>query len=250
MNMSDGPIPAVVTPFRPNELIDFTAWQTILEALAASGVSGLLVAGHEGEVDALSEEERVVAMRFCRQTLSTRVTLFANVGSQSTRESVRLAEAAESEGVDCAVVLPPVRPNISDQEIAEHLIDVCRAVLIPVYAYDRLAAAVAIRVQAACDNFAGVLSSQYAAVANLVTRDAPSSLVSALESALRAHTYPAMLKEALNLAGFPVGKCRRPVAPVCEASREALKETIHSLRGYLLQHASLFAGRARAGSAA
>lgn len=248
--MSDGPIPAVVTPFRPNELIDFTAWQTILEALAASGISGLLVAGREGEVDALSEEERVVAMRFCRQTLPDRLTLFANVGSPCTREAVRLAEAAESEGVDCAVVLLPSRDDISDQEIAEHLIDICHAVRIPVYAYERLAAAAASLVRAACDNFAGVLSSERAAVANVVTREAPHSLVEALEDAFRLHTYPVMLKEALNLAGFPAGQCRRPLAPVPEASREALKQTIRSLRDYLLPHASTWmVTKTRAGAA-
>src|SRR4051812_23936445 len=71
-----GIVPAVVTPFRDDEQIDYSAWQRILEYLIATGVNGILAIGGQGEFYSLSEEERIVALRFCRQTIGGAVPLY------------------------------------------------------------------------------------------------------------------------------------------------------------------------------
>ena len=65
--MLQGIVPALVTPFRQDERIDFDAWQIIIDALIAAGVDGLFVAGGHGEFFSLTSEERTVALRFCAQ---------------------------------------------------------------------------------------------------------------------------------------------------------------------------------------
>ena len=71
-----GIVPALVTPFREDELIDYDAWQVIIDTLIAAGVDGLFVGGSSGEFYALEMEERSVAMRFCRQAVAGRQPLF------------------------------------------------------------------------------------------------------------------------------------------------------------------------------
>ncbi len=161
-----GIVPAVITPFRENELIDYTAWQQIIEMLIASGVHGLFVIGGQGEFFALDEEEREVATRFCAQTAAKRVPVYANVGSVTTRQTVRLAQKAEADGVDYIVVVTPYYLRPTADELVEHYLEVCRSVRIPVLAYNipertgiELTPAMLRRVAEAQENFVGLKDS-------------------------------------------------------------------------------------------
>lgn len=161
-----GIVPAVVTPFRGDERIDFDAWQAILDMLIVSGVDGLFVAGGQGEFYSLDEEEHMVALRFCRQYVAGRVPVYGNVGSITTRRTVRLAVQAESEGLDFLVVITPYYLKPSAGELVDHYMEVCRAVRIPVLAYNipertgvDLTPPVVARIAAACENFVGLKDS-------------------------------------------------------------------------------------------
>ncbi|HSW49564.1 MAG TPA: dihydrodipicolinate synthase family protein, partial [Bryobacteraceae bacterium] len=154
------------TPFRESESIDYSVWQKLLENLIASGVHGLFVIGGQGEFFALSEEERTVAARFCAQTVAKRVPLFANVGSVTTAETVRLARAAEADGVDYIVVITPYYLKPSADELFEHYSEVCRSVRVPVLAYNipertgiELTPALLARLTQANENLAGMKDS-------------------------------------------------------------------------------------------
>jgi len=162
----EGIVPAVVTPFRADERIDYKVWQELIEALIASGVDGLLCLGGQGEFYALTEEEREVAARFATQTADGRVSVYVNVGSNSTHESIRLAQQAEADGVDALVVITPYYVEPSPAELVDHYVDICHSVRIPVLAYNipqrtrvTLTPAILGRVAAICENFAGLKDS-------------------------------------------------------------------------------------------
>jgi 4-hydroxy-tetrahydrodipicolinate synthase len=161
-----GIVTALVTPFRDDERIDFDAWQRIIDVQIAAGVDGLLVTGGQGEFFSLSLEERAVAVRFCRQYVAGRVPVYANVGCPSTLHTVHLAQRAAADGVECLVVITPYYVRPSADELVEHYIEVCRAVHIPVLAYNipertgvDLTPAMVRRIAAACENFAGLKDS-------------------------------------------------------------------------------------------
>jgi len=161
-----GIVPAVITPFKENESIDYSAWQNVLESMIASGVHGLFVIGGQGEFFTLSEEERTVAARFCAQTVARRVPLFANVGSVTTAETLRLAQQAEQDGVDAVVVITPYYLKPSADELVDHYSEICRGVRLPVLAYNipertgvELSPALLTRVAQAHENFVGIKDS-------------------------------------------------------------------------------------------
>ncbi len=161
-----GIVPAVVTPFREDESIDYTAWQTLIEFLIASGVHGLFVIGGQGEFFSLTEEEKTVAMRFCVQAVAKRRPVFANVGAVTTLETVRLAQKAEAEGVDYVVVITPYYLKPSPDELVDHYVEVCRSVRVPVLAYNipertgvELTPAILRRVADSRENFIGLKDS-------------------------------------------------------------------------------------------
>jgi 4-hydroxy-tetrahydrodipicolinate synthase len=293
MDAPHGIVPAMVTPFRQDERIDFSAWERIIDLMIASGVDGLLAAGGQGEFFALSEEERMVALRFVRQHTAGRLPVYGNVGCVTTRQSVELAQRAQAEGIDYAVVITPYYLKPSADELVEHYCEICRSVRIPVLAYnipERTGVDLNLdalrRIAARCENFVGLKDSSgnleqlpelvatgrdrpfavfmgrdhmilpalklgcvgaVTACANVAPRlfadlyrtyregnlaEAArlQALVDPLRQAFALHTFPAVVKEAMAMAGVPAGPCRKPVGPMPEPAREKLAAVLSRLR--------------------
>jgi len=288
----------MITPMRADELVDYTAWQRHIDWLIAAGVDGLFCGGSSGEFFALHREEREVSLRFCRQAVNGRVPVYGNVGCIGTRDTVALARVAESVGIDVIVVVTPYYLQVSQDELADHYIEVCRAVRLPVLAYNfpahgatPLAPATLGRIAEACPNLVGVKDSSgdlalgiayrdcagdrglpvlvgpenllvaaldhqlagcVTALANIAPRlfvdlyrawregrrgdaDRLHALVTGMCDWVLAHTFPSMIKEAMAMAGRPVGACRKPIGAVPSAARQRLAAGLRQLReqGYL-----------------
>src|SRR5215472_12936101 len=108
----------------------------MIDILIHSGVHGLFVAGSQGEFYALDMEERTVAMRFCKQAIAGRVPIYANVGAITTRDAVALALQAQALDVDAIAVVTPYYIQPTQEELVEHYVEICRAVRLPVMAYN------------------------------------------------------------------------------------------------------------------
>jgi len=291
-----GIVPALVTPFHPDERIDCGVWQKLIDRTIAAGVDGVFTGGSSGEFYALDHEERLVAMRFCVQAVAKRVPLYANVGATTTRETIKLAEAAESMGVDVVVVVTPYYVKPSQDELVDHYSEVCRAVRVPVLAYNfpqhggvSLMPETLGRIATRCENLAGLKDSSgvleqsvaystcapgrelavfvgpegilleawergcagsVTACANISPRlfvdlyrlfcerrldeaRRLQALAAELGDAVGLHTFPCVIKEAMQLAGFDAGVCRRPIGPMPEVERGKLAGVLHHLMSEL-----------------
>lgn len=307
-----GVFPAIVTPFRQSaasdepaeyeERIDCGVWQALIDSLIEAGVQGIFAAGSQGEFFALDMQERQVALRFCRQAVAHRTLLCGNVGCVTTRDTVKLAQAAEAIGVDLISVVTPYYIQPTQDELVEHYVEVCRSVRLPVMAYNfplhggvELAPASLGRIAARCENLAGIKDSSGRLPQALAYRDCADrplavfvgydNLMSAaieqgcagvvtnsanlaprlyvdLYRALRKgrrdeaarlqelatelgainglHTFPGPMKEAMNMAGIPVGACRKPLGPMEQNAREKLAAVVAKLKaaGYLARTAT------------
>jgi 4-hydroxy-tetrahydrodipicolinate synthase len=313
-------VPALVTPFRADERIDYGAWQALIDAHLAAGVDGLFAGGSSGEFYALDAQERTVMLRFCRQAAAGRVPVYGNVGATTTRATIRLAQAAQADAVDVLVVVTPYYLHPTQEELEEHYVEVCRAVRAPVLAYNfpphggvELLPQTLGRIAARCENLAGIKDSSGRLEQTVAYRDAglPSAdgqagrptplavfmgneplilealrrgcagtvsayanvaprlftdlyrafregrnedagrlqgLVTALAATVRLHTFPSAIKEAMRLAGRPVGLCRRPIGPVPDPASQGIEAAVAALKqeGYIDEPAG---GRAESLSA-
>ncbi len=274
-------------------MIDYAAWQLLIDQQIAAGVDGIFATGGQGEFFSLTLEERIVALRFCRQAVNKRVPLYGNVGCVTTRQSIDLAQKAEAEGIDYAVVITPYYIKPTESELVDHYVEICRAVHIPVLAYNipertglELTPAMTARIAAQCENFVGLKDSsgkldqlpEFVAIGRerpfsvFMGRDhmilpalklgcagavtacanvAPKafvdlyrafrqgdlqeaarlqSLIDPLRQAFALHTFPSVVKEAMNRIGLPAGPCRRPVGPMPAEARARLDAVLEKLR--------------------
>lgn len=103
-----GLIPATLTPFTKDNQVDLAALASHVRRVAsASGLFGIAVNGHAGEVLALSSEERESVVRAARAALPRQLKLIAGIESHSIDGLVREGLRARQAGADMLLVIPP-----------------------------------------------------------------------------------------------------------------------------------------------
>jgi 4-hydroxy-tetrahydrodipicolinate synthase len=124
-----------VTPFDEDGELDLSAYAEVIEFGLEAGIRGIVPAGTTGEYYAMTFEERVLAMRAAKDVAGGRAELIAGCNSGSTREVIRLAEAARDLGYDAALLATPHTSLPTQDELVAHYTSVARAVGLPVVLY-------------------------------------------------------------------------------------------------------------------
>ncbi|KRE82522.1 N-acetylneuraminate lyase [Paenibacillus sp. Soil766] len=134
-NAFRGIFTALLTPMLENGDIDFTSLDRLVEHQIGQGIHGFYVGGSTGEGFILTSEERKQVLEAVVKAAAGRVTIIAHVGNISTRESIKLAQHAESQGVDAVSAVVPFYYKVSMKEIREHYEAIMAAVSLPMIVY-------------------------------------------------------------------------------------------------------------------
>jgi 4-hydroxy-tetrahydrodipicolinate synthase len=106
-------LPATVTPFTSTGAVDFDDLkQHIARTASVTGVSGVVVNGHAGEILAMSSAERKQVVAAAREALPPRKKLFAGIEATRLEDLVAEGNTAAAAGADGLLVLPllDIRP--------------------------------------------------------------------------------------------------------------------------------------------
>ena len=134
--MLKGIIPAVVTPFKEDR-IDLTAFEKLLNFLIDKGVSGLFIAGTNGEGPLLSKEEKKLLFKSAVEIAKNRVPVIAQIGEITTKETIEVGESAVDAGVSGVAIVSPFYFKLEDSALKRHFVSVADALKpIPVYLYN------------------------------------------------------------------------------------------------------------------
>lgn len=128
-------VTAIVTPFDRGDRVDYTAAAKLLKYVQPQ-CDGIVVGGTTGEGPTLTEKERLGLVQFYKEKSKRGFTVIANVGTNNTVESIRLAKACAKAGADGLMVVGPYynRPNIDGQ--LAHFTKVADATELPVLLYN------------------------------------------------------------------------------------------------------------------
>ncbi len=133
-----GTYTALVTPFldESSQPIDWDAFDALLEAQIAGGVTGVVPCGTTGESPTLSHEEHAQVVERTVRRAKGRVQVIAGTGSNSTREAVALSQHAARAGVDAVMVVVPYYNRPTQEGLYRHFVDVAANVRVPMVIYN------------------------------------------------------------------------------------------------------------------
>ncbi len=137
MKQFHGVAPPVATPFRGEELAEDWLAENLVR-YSATGLSGVVVLGSNGEAVHLSKEEKLRVIEIARENLAQHMWLMVGAGEATTHATVKMAKDAGSIGADAVLVAPPFyyKESMKTQVLQEHYKTVADESPIPVFLYN------------------------------------------------------------------------------------------------------------------
>jgi 4-hydroxy-tetrahydrodipicolinate synthase len=110
---------AMITPFKADGSIDFSAAEKLAALLVADGSDGVVVAGTTGESPALSDDEKIELLGVVKKAIP-HASVVAGTGSNDTRHSVKLSERAMKAGADALLAVVPYYNKPPQEGMYQH----------------------------------------------------------------------------------------------------------------------------------
>ena len=133
--MFKGSMVAIVTPFK-NGKVDEKALGDLIEFQIKSGTDVIVPCGTTGESATLSHEEHHRVVEFTVKTVNKRVPVVAGAGSNSTTETVDLANYAKKAGANGVLLITPYYNKPTQEGLFQHFKKVTESVDIPIILYN------------------------------------------------------------------------------------------------------------------
>ncbi len=130
-----GIVTAMLTPFTSEDELDIPALENLCDYLIDRGVDCLYPLGSMGEMLRMSTQERKLAAQAVVRKAAGRVPVYVHIGSITTRETVELAQHAQSIGADGVGVVTPMYFPLGEREMEAFYDDVASSTDLPVYLY-------------------------------------------------------------------------------------------------------------------
>lgn len=127
---------AMVTPFKPDGMLDTEASAQLATRLVDAGCDGLVLSGTTGESPTTTDAEKIALLRAVLDAVGDRARIIAGAGSYDTAHSVHLARACAAEGAHGLLVVTPYYSRPPQAGLLAHFTAVADATPLPVVLYD------------------------------------------------------------------------------------------------------------------
>lgn len=127
---------AMVTPFNSDQTVNYAAAAQLAQYLVANGSDGVVVAGSTGESATLSNEEKIRLFSSVLDAIGDKATVIAGTGSNDTRASIALTQAAEKLGVHGAMLVGPYYNKPTQEGFYQHFKTIADSSALPFIVYN------------------------------------------------------------------------------------------------------------------
>ncbi len=127
-------ITAMVTPFKENLEVDYSASARLAIKLIEEGNDSLVIAGTTGESPTLTHDEKIKLFQTVRDAV--KAPLIAGTGSYSTQESIRFTQEAESIGMDGVLIVCPYYSKPPQEGLIRHFKMIAESTKLPIMIYN------------------------------------------------------------------------------------------------------------------
>ncbi len=132
--MFAGTFTALVTPFQ-NDQVDEAAFEQLIEAQIAGGITGIVPVGTTGESPTLDHAEHMRVIELGVKFAKGRCKVIGGTGSNSTAEAVEMTVEAERVGCDAALLVAPYYNKPSPEGLYRHFAKIAEATKLPLVLY-------------------------------------------------------------------------------------------------------------------
>jgi 4-hydroxy-tetrahydrodipicolinate synthase len=176
---------ALVTPFKNDGAIDFTALGKVIDHVIQGGIDYLVTLGTTGETPSLSKEEKIAIIEFTFSHTASRVPIIVGVGGNNTAEVISDLQKFPLTDALAVLSVTPFYNKPSQEGIFQHYKTIAEASPKPVILYNvpgrtgrNMTAATSIRLAKDCPNVVGLKeASGDMAQCMEILRDAPTNFV-------------------------------------------------------------------------
>lgn len=131
-----GVYPAMLTPFKADDTIDFDMFTLNLNTQLDAGIDGVVMGGSLGEASTLLNEEKTELLLHCKKTMNRPVPAIVTIAEQSTSAAIGVAQNAEKNGADGLMILPPMRYKADDRETVVYFKTIAANTGLPIMIYN------------------------------------------------------------------------------------------------------------------
>ena len=127
---------AMVTPFHDDLSVNYKGAANLAKYLVANGSNGLVVTGSTGEAATLSNEEKLKLYATVLDAVGDEAIVIAGTGSNDTRASIEITQAAEKIGVHGAMLVGPYYNKPPQEGFYQHFKAIAEKTDLPLILYN------------------------------------------------------------------------------------------------------------------
>jgi 4-hydroxy-tetrahydrodipicolinate synthase len=127
---------AIVTPFKNDTSIDFSALGRVVNHVIKGGVNYIVAMGTTGEASTLTKDEKQALISYVIEAIDNRVPLVIGIGGNNTQEVINLIRDTDLEGVDGILSVAPYYNKPSQRGLFQHFKAIARCSSLPVIIYN------------------------------------------------------------------------------------------------------------------
>jgi len=127
---------AIVTPFKNDSSIDFSALGRIVNHIINGGVNYLVVLGTTGESATLTADEKQAVISYVLEVTDNRVPIVAGFGGNNTQEVINAIRNTDITGVEAILSVAPYYNKPNQRGLLQHFKAIATCSPVPVILYN------------------------------------------------------------------------------------------------------------------
>lgn len=154
---------AIVTPFKNDSSIDFSALGRVINHVIKGGINYIVVLGTTGESVTLTKDEKQAVISYSREAIDGRVPVIIGIGGNNTQEVVTSMREADLTGIDAVLSVAPYYNKPTQRGLFQHFKTISTWSPVPVIMYNvpgrtgcNISAETCLELAHGCENITGV----------------------------------------------------------------------------------------------
>jgi 4-hydroxy-tetrahydrodipicolinate synthase len=127
---------AIITPFKNDSSIDFSALGRVVNHVINGGVNYIVVLGTTGESVTLTKDEKKAIISYVVEVTDNRVPLVVGIGGNSTQEVINCIRHSNLTGIEGILSVAPYYNKPNQRGLFQHFKAIANSTSIPVILYN------------------------------------------------------------------------------------------------------------------